>query len=76
MGSESGKLMTLALDKVRNMPMANIREEQGVHLIAHGTSGGTTDEDISRWKEVAPLFKLISYTRIKSRTPENEKGVL
>lgn len=47
-GSESGKLMALALDKVRNMPMANIREEQEVHLVAHGTSGSTTGEDTSR----------------------------
>lgn len=47
-GSESGKLVALALDKVRSMTMANIREEQEVHLVAHGTSGSTTGEDTSR----------------------------
>lgn len=47
-GSESGKLVALVLDKVRSMPMANIWEEQEVHLVAHGISGSTTGEDTSR----------------------------
>lgn len=76
--------MTLALDKVRNMPKAHLMEEQEVHLVAHGTSGSTSGEDTSRYVEGGSAnlqtYLLYAYQHpgkmVKSRTPENEKGVL
>lgn len=76
--------MTLALYKVRNVPMANLMEEQEVHLVAHGTSGSISGGDTSRYVEGGSAnlqtYLLYAYQHpgkiVKSRTPENEKGVL